>query len=86
MRRELWQTVTDLTDALPTESAEALGLRVSDVAVTLPVEVVLPRTAAGFRVYVDAPRSRWTPGVRDGAGRLSLSLHHVPVAAVLGDA
>lgn len=81
MRRELWQTVTDLVDALPTEQASALGLRVSDVTVSLPVEVTLPRTAAGFRVLVDAPRHRGPVGWHEGVGRLRLVLRHTPPAA-----
>ena len=74
MAREFWETVAELAGALAAPQIKALGLRVTDLSVDLPVEMVVVQTAVGFRLLVDAPHYRWDAGIRPEPGRLRLAL------------
>jgi hypothetical protein len=74
-RRELWQTVIDIVEALTPTNADALGVRITDVEINLPVEIVLRTTEVGFRVLIDAPVWRQQAGIELQKGRLAMRLH-----------
>lgn len=73
-RRELWETITEIVGALTVPDAESIGLRVTDVDINLPVEVVLAPTDVGFKVYVDVPAWRTETGIQHQKGRLRIRL------------
>jgi hypothetical protein len=73
-RRELWETITELVDALTVPDGERIGLHVTDVDINLPVEVVLAPTEVGFKVYVDVPAWRQETGIQHQKGRLRIRL------------
>ncbi len=74
MGRELWETVTELVEALAAPQASSLGLKVTAMTVDLPIELVVVQTEVGFRLLVDAPHYRWDAGLRPRPGRLRLKL------------
>lgn len=74
MKRELWEMITELVEALVVPQTEKLGLRVIDMTVQLPVELVIVQTAVGFRLLIDAPHYRWDTGLRPETSQLQLAL------------
>lgn len=84
MRRELWHLVTELLDAAPPAPPGAAAVRITEMTLDLPVEVAMPRTAVGFRLYADVPRTHWAHGLRARPGRLRIALHRVAPDAAAG--
>lgn len=61
MRRELWESLSDILSAfIP---GEHHGMCIRGVDVRLPIELVMPKTEVGFRFLADAPRIRWHHGL-----------------------
>lgn len=76
MQRELWETVAELIAALSQPEAASAGLQVTGMKLDLPVELVVVRTAVGFRLLLDAPHFRWDAGLRPRTGRIQLAVSH----------
>ena len=75
MRRALWETIVDVVSALqPPDDAEGI-LRVTDVEVDMPIEIALAMSPSGFEVLADAPRTRWSDGIREPRSRLRFRCH-----------
>ena len=77
MKRELWETITKLVEALAVPQAAGSGLRVTGMTVDLPVELVIVQTEVGFRLLIDAPHYRWDAGLRPETGRMRLTLRQL---------
>jgi hypothetical protein len=71
MRRALWETVTELVDVVaPSEAAELV--RVTDLTLDVPIEVLVHQTAGGAEFLADLPRWRWRGALDERPGRLRL--------------
>ena len=79
MRRALWETIAELTDATRSRLPDAGLVRVTGVALDLPIEIGLRRGAEGVEVLGDVPRWRWTSGFDESRGRLRLRIEEVPL-------
>ncbi len=77
MRRELWETITELVEGLAVPQEPASNLHVTGMTVDLPIELVVVQTRVGFRLLVDAPHYRWDVGLRPDPGRLRLNLQEL---------
>jgi hypothetical protein len=77
MKRELWETVTELIEGLAVPQATEMGLRITEMTVSLPVELVVVQTDVGFRLLIDAPHYRWDAGLRPEAGQLRLAVRQM---------
>ncbi|MCB0208143.1 MAG: hypothetical protein KDJ52_02360 [Anaerolineae bacterium] len=77
MKREFWETVTELLEALAAPQVSELDLRITEMKVDLPVELVVVQTEVGFRLLIDAPHYRWAAGLRPEPGRLRLALRQI---------
>lgn len=74
MKRELWELISELVEALAAPQAEKWGLTVTGMQLELPIELVVAQTEVGFRLLIDAPHYRWDAGLRPEAGRMALQL------------
>jgi hypothetical protein len=77
MRRELWETIVDLLEAVASLQTRETGLHITSLMVDLPVEVLVRQTAVGFTLLADLPQSRWTEGLTAQPGRMQLHLSEV---------
>jgi hypothetical protein len=72
MRRELWETVTDLMESiLPEEDAASL-LRVQSASFDVPIEVFFHQRGDELELRADLPRWRWATVFDEQRGRLRL--------------
>ena len=76
-RRPLGEVVSELATAV---EPGVDAIRVTAVAVDLPVEVVLRREAEELVFLADLPRWRWRSVFDTEPGRLTFVLHRVPVS------
>ena len=74
MRRELWETLVDLMESMAVPEARVLGLRVTDVTLDLPVEIVLQPTEVGFKFLAGPPMWRQETGLQHQKGRMSVRM------------
>lgn len=72
MRRPLWETLVDLADAASVPGAGPERLRVTSLAMDLPIEVRLHRTAGEWELLADLPQWRWQTGLEELRSRLTL--------------
>jgi len=70
----LWETVSELIEALASPQAAEMGLHITKMTVDMPMELVVVQTEVGFRLLIDAPHYRWDVGLRPKTGRLRLAL------------
>ena len=77
MRRELWESLTDIVSAFTPDASIYQVLRIESADITLPIELVMPKTEVGFRFYADATRQRWVHGIRDQSSSLKVSFRTV---------
>ncbi|MGQ0538824.1 MAG: hypothetical protein ACT4R6_07765 [Gemmatimonadaceae bacterium] len=83
-RRPLGELLVELADAaavLPVPvpapapaPAPARDVRITDVVMLLPIEVVMQRSGDGLTLTGDAPRWRWRTAFDRDPGRLTLHL------------
>jgi hypothetical protein len=73
MRRALWETVTELIAAVYPDEAAA-SIRVTQLDVDLPIEMMLRETAAGVEILADLPQWRWATAFDERRGRIRLRL------------
>lgn len=72
MRRELWETISDLVGSVMPDDSAAELLRVSSVSLDVPIEVTFRRGEEGVLMLADLPRWRWTTAFDEKRGRLKL--------------
>lgn len=75
MRRELWETLLEILNALSLPEAAVQGLRIQSATLDLPVEVAMSYTENGFKLFVDLPRWRWIGGIQEQPARMRLTIH-----------
>ena len=74
MKREFWQTVTELVEALQVPGSTRLGLKVTSMTIDLPVEMVIVQTEVGFQLLIDALHYRWDAGLRPQPAKLTMTV------------
>lgn len=75
MRRALWETVTELVEAVQPANESGVSVRIASLSLDVPIEMLL-RPAAdaleGVELLGELPRWRWTTAFDKQRGRLQL--------------
>ena len=74
MKRELWQTLSEIVDGLAPVTAEGVAIRIRTVAIDLPIEIDTVGSGDRAIVRADLPRWRWTTDFDVEPGRLQVKL------------
>ena len=74
MRRPLADTLVDLVESMTPVRAGAAGVRVSSLAIDLPLEVLLTGPADDPVLLANHPRWRWVTEFDDFSGRLAAQI------------
>lgn len=74
MRRELWETMVELLEALQTPEASKQGLRINRVLLDLPIELQVLQAESGMQLFADLPRWRWVGGLDAPVGRMRIDI------------
>jgi hypothetical protein len=75
MRRELWEMIVEMADAIMPLGTASQVLHVTDLSLDMPIEVEVRPTAQGYTVRADVPRWRLASGFEPPRGRLRLAFH-----------
>lgn len=78
MRRELWEAIVEMTNAVANTTEDLPGLSITSATLDLPTETIIAQTERGFRLLIDAPHYRWDTGLRPQLGRLRLEIEQSP--------
>ncbi len=73
MRRSLADTIVNLADAMPPRGPAASLIRVTELSMSVPIEVALRRVGDEFEVLGDLPRWRWKTGFDETPGQMALT-------------
>jgi len=74
MRRELWETLLDVAEAVqPTGEAEGV-LRITGITLDLPLETQVRTRDSKLVILADLPRWRWRTTFDERPGRLLVTL------------
>ena len=80
IRRPLSEVVTELAESVQPDPVRHAGLRVSRLAVDLPLEVELARESDELVVRAEMPRWRWRSYFDREPGRMAIELREEPVS------
>jgi len=78
MRRPLWETIVELVEALQPAGRQATGVRVTSVALDVPVDAALAVGASGPVLMLDLPRTRVQTSFDSRPSHLTIRLEEIP--------
>lgn len=73
MRRSLAETIVNLADAMHPQGPAGAMVRVTELSMSVPIEVALRRVGDEFEVLGDLPRWRWKTGFDETPGQMALA-------------
>lgn len=71
-RRELWETLVELIDAMTPLAGDAGPLHLTGMQLDMPFETTFRRIEGRLVIFADLPRWRWSSGFEPPFGRFRL--------------